>query len=187
MAFNINNFIKSGLTGGGARPSLFEVSLNFPPGFEYIRGTTEDKFRFTCRATSIPASTIGQVEVPYFGRTIKLAGDRTFADWNVTVMNDEDYLVRNAIESWHGSINSIVENNKTLPGNDYKSLTARVVQFSKSGQRDIKTYTFVNIFPVNVAEMALDWESTNQIQTFDVTFAYDYWIPNSGSSGLDLI
>lgn len=182
MAFNINEFIGRGLTEGGARPSLFQVTLNFPPGFTLIPGT-EEKFSFTCRATTIPASTIGQVDVPYFGRTIKLAGDRTFADWNVTVMNDEDYLVRDAFEAWHNSINSITGNNKALPGNVYKSLSATVVHFSKNGQRDIKAYTFVNIFPVNIAEMSLDWEATNQIQTFGVTFAYDYWLPFQGSTG----
>ncbi len=175
MPFNINNFTSLGLTKGGARPSLFDVTIQFPPGF-IPDSIAVEKFTFTCRATSIPASTIGQVEVPYFGRTIKLAGDRTFADWNVTIMNDEDYVVRNTFESWHSSINTIVGNRKIEENNIYKSLDAQVTHFGKTGDA-IKQYKFVRIFPVNVAEMALDWESTNQIQTFDVTFAYDYWEP----------
>lgn len=183
MPFNIDEFIGRGLTEGGARPSLFQVTLNFPPGFSFVQGA-EEKFRFTCRATSIPASTIGQVDVPYFGRTIKLAGDRTFADWNVTVMNDEDYSVRNAFEAWHNSINSIVTNNKAREGDIYKSLSADVEHFSKHNERTIKKYVFVNIFPVNIAEMNMDWDSTNQIQTFGVTFAYDYWLSSSNPQGI---
>jgi len=189
MAFNINEFIGRGLNKGGARPSLFDVVMTFPAdlgdsgnvGIEAL-----EKLRFTCRASSIPASTIGEVQVPYFGRQIKLAGDRVFANWSVTVMNDEDYLVRNAFEIWHNSINTIVSNIKTSTSpNDYKSATATVTQYSKDGG-PIKSYDFVNIFPLNLEEMGLDWDGTNQIQTFGVTFAYDYWLPRD-LNGADIM
>jgi len=178
MAFNIDNFVNRGLILGGARPSLFDVELNLPQGLTGISGRVRDKFRFTCRATSIPASTIASIDVPYFGRQVKLAGDRTFADWNVTVMNDEDYIVRDAFEAWHNAINTIVDNKKIpeFTGNSYRS-SATVRHYPKTGDGTIKLYSFVNMFPVNISEMGLDWETTNQIQTFDVTFAYDYWIP----------
>lgn len=180
MAFNINTFVGNGLTKGGARPSLFEVFMSFP-NVSGIPTDVENKFRFTCRSTSIPASTVSSIDIPYFGRTIKLNGDRTFADWNVTVMNDEDYIVRNAFEAWHNAINSIVSNKRELApaadGTGFKQ-NATVNHYSKSGSDVIiKTYNFVGMFPVNVAEMALDWEATNQVQTFGVTFAYDYWEP----------
>jgi hypothetical protein len=189
MAFNIDRFIGNGLTGGGARPSLFEVFMNFP-ATAGIPTDVGNKFRFTCRATSIPASTVASVDVPYFGRTIKLAGDRTFTDWNVTVMNDEDYIVRNAFEAWHNSINSIVSNRRVLDstsdGTGFKQ-TALVNHYSKEGNdKVIKSYNFVGLFPVSVDEMALDWESTNTIQTFGVTFAYDYWEPTTVSPSPDI-
>lgn len=182
MPFNISDFIGNGLELGGARPTLFEVYVVLPPGLTTVsRQAMENKFRFTCRATSIPASTVASVDVPYFGRQIKLAGDRTFADWSVTVMNDEDYLVRDTMEAWHNAINSIVGNNKTLPGQTYQG-QATVIQYGKSGNI-IKSYEFADIFPVQIDEMAVDWESTNQIQTFGTTFAYNYWIPNVISNG----
>ena len=88
MAFNINDFKTQGLTLGGARPTLFQVSVNLPSTITSLSPGFQPKFAFTCSATQIPASTIGQIDVPYFGRQIKVAGDRTFANWNVTVMND---------------------------------------------------------------------------------------------------
>jgi hypothetical protein len=189
MAFNINDFLGNGLSKGGARPSLFDVVMTFPNdlgesgnvGVEVL-----SKLRFTCRATSIPASTIGEVAVPYFGRQIKLAGDRVFANWAVTVMNDEDYSVRNAFEIWHNSINTIVSNRKTgISPNGYKTGIATVTQYSKEGSA-IKQYDFINIFPINLDEMNMDWDATNQIQTFGVTFAYDYWIPADANGAVSM-
>ena len=173
MAFNINDFKSRGLTLGGARPSLFQVEIN--PSFLTNTGVIE-KFSFTCRASEIPAATIADVSVPYFGRQIKLAGDRTFADWNVTVMNDEDYSVRNMFEDWSNQMNQFVGNTKLLPANTYKNSDAYVTHFGKDGVV-ISQYRFVGIFPTNISNMALDWDNTNAIQTFDVTFAYDYWVP----------
>jgi len=173
MAFNINEFKSRGLTKGGVRPSLFQVQINPNIGEDSV---ALDKFTFTCRASEVPAATIESVNVPYFGRQIKLAGDRTFGDWSVTVMNDEDYVVRNMFEDWSNKINQLVGNVKILPGNSYKFTDALVTQFSKDGGV-IRAYNFVGIFPVQVSNMALDWDNTNAIQTFDVTFAYDYWVP----------
>jgi hypothetical protein len=185
MAFNIDNFVSRGLTLGGARPTLFDVVVTFPSGVP-TSFEAQEKLKFTARATSIPASTVASVDVPYFGRTVKVAGDRTFADWSITVMNDEDYVVRNAFETWHNAINTIVSNvrlaDSGIGGNGYRG-EALVTQYSKSGSTTdfgyIKQYKFVNIFPVAVDEMALDWEAQNTIQTFGVTFAYDYWEPYS--------
>lgn len=173
MSFNINAFRSNGLTKGGARPSLFRVIMSTPFGSE--SGALE-KFTFTCRASEIPAATISSVDVPYFGRKIKLAGDREFADWSVTVMNDEDYLVRNMFEDWSNQMNQLVGNRKLLAANSYKDTDAVVEQFGKDGEL-IRAYNFVGIFPVNIGAMGVDWDSTNTIQTFDVTFAYDYWVP----------
>lgn len=173
MSFNINNFKSRGLTKGGVRASLFQVQINPNIG---ENSATIDKFTFTCRASEVPAASIEAVEVPYFGRKIKLAGDRTFGDWSVTIMNDEDYLVRDMFEDWSNQINQYAGNLKLLAANSYKSTDATVTQFSKDGSK-IRAYQFKGIFPTTVAAMGLDWDTTNQIQTFDVTFAYDYWVP----------
>jgi hypothetical protein len=175
MAFNINNFKTNGLSFGGARPSLFEVRVALP--YSLPNGESRSKFVFTCRASSIPASSIAPVEVPYFGRKIKLAGDRSFADWNVTVMNDEDYGVRRMFEQWSSSINTHETNRKREVDNQYKGVNSEVIQFGKTGPTDvIAKYIFVGLFPLEISAMELDWDSTNQIQTFNVTFAYDYYI-----------
>ncbi len=134
-----------------------------------------DKLRFTCRASSIPAATIAPVEVPYFGRKIKLAGDRTFADWSVTVMNDEDFIVRKMFEQWSNIINNYEENLKTAISNEYKTRDAQVFQYAKNGGAPISAYNFIGLFPLEISAMDLDWDATNTIQTFNVTFAYDYW------------
>jgi hypothetical protein len=177
MPFNIDQFRANGLTGGGARPSLFDVEItNFP----LITQTAGQKFQFTCSASEIPAATIGSIDVAYFGRQIKLAGDRTFADWTVTVQNDEDYQVRSMFETWSNSINQLVAN-KQLPvgngNNGYKSADAIIRQYGRSGSDNIlRSYKMVGIFPTNIGNMALDWDATNRIQTFDVTFSYDFWV-----------
>lgn len=187
MPFNINEFVTRGLPLGGARPTLFEVQIKFPQGngFSPVSRAGENQLRFVCRASSIPASNIASIDVPYFGRKVKVSGDRTFDDWDVTIMNDEDYVVRRAFEEWHSAINSIVPNLKvaTQPGESaptgYKGI-ATVNHHGKRGEI-IAQYQFVNIFPTTITAMGLDWDSTNQIQTFDVRFAYDYWLPFSAS------
>lgn len=173
MAFNISDFKNKGLTNGGARPSLFQVTLATP--FAATSGALS-KFTFTCRSSQIPAATVDSIPVPFFGRTIKLLGDRTYNDWPVTVMNDEDFLVRDMFENWSNLMNSFVGNQKLLAGNSYKSSDALVTQYGKDGSI-IKNYSFVGIFPIQIDPMDLDWDTTNQIQSFGVTFAYDYWVP----------
>lgn len=174
MPFDINTFKTNGLSLGGARPSLFEVKIALPD-LEFPDRNYLSKFTFTCRASSIPASSIASFDVPYFGRKIKLAGDRTFADWNVTVMNDEDYGVRRIFEQWSSNINSHEKNKKRQPNNLYKGVNSEVIQYGKSGNI-IANYIFVGLFPTEISAMDLDWDATNSIQTFNVTFAYDYYI-----------
>jgi hypothetical protein len=185
MAFNINDFIAKGLPLGGARPSLFDVNITFPQGAGFGGAITAgaQKLRFVCSASTIPASTIASIDVPYFGRKVKVSGDRTYDDWNVTVMNDEDYSVRIAFEEWHNAINSIESNIKVAsqPGESaptgYKGI-ATVRHFGKKGNT-IAVYEFVNIFPTSIEAMSLDWNATNTIQSFGARFAYDYWRPAS--------
>src|SRR5688572_27134003 len=180
--FNVSNFRANGLIQGGFRPSLFTVTLTFP-SLVATPGVSE-RVQFLARASSLPASVIDQIEVPYFGRKIKLEGNRTFEDWEVTIMMDEDMQLRNAFEAWHNSINTIISNRldprvaDTIPnfGNSYKT-TALVTAFKKEGPGDIdgegaiRTYKFDGIWPTVVSDVGLDWENVNQIGQFSVRFA----------------
>ena len=166
MAFNINEF-KSNLVGGGARPTLFQVQITNP-----ISAIADFKVPFMVRSAALPESNVGSYVVPYFGRQIKYAGDRTFGDWTVTIINDEDFLIRNAMEAWSNAINSHDSNSRALP-QTYKS-NAIITQYSKDG-RSLRTYVFEGIYPITVGSIPMGWESTDQIENFDVTFQYDLW------------
>ena len=176
MPFNIAAFKANGLVYGGARPSLFNVFLSVPVGIG-IDLVSVDKFRFVCRAAEMPESTISNIEIPYFGRRIKVAGERSFADWSVTVMNDEDFAVRGMLEAWSNAINRIVANvrNPNLAAEQYKT-DIEIVQYGKAGDI-IRSYMLVGAFPTQLSAITLGWDSQNAIETFNVTFSYDYWLP----------
>jgi len=166
MAFNINEF-KSQLTGGGARSNLFQVQILNP-----VDPSADFKAPFMIKTAGLPASSVGSFTVPYFGRQIKYAGDRTFAEWSVTIINDEDFLVRNSLEAWLNAINSHDSNVKSLP-QDYKS-NALITQYSKNGD-PLRTYVFEGLFPTGVDQIAMDWSTNDAIQEFGATFQYDMW------------
>ena len=178
MAFNVNE-IRSQLTLGGARASLFQVTFTNP-----ANSVADIKVPFLVRSSQIPESSLGVIEVPYFGRKVKLAGDRTFGDWSVTVINDEDFLIRNAMEEWSNKINSLQTNLRSFGSAApllYKS-TAEVTQFSKTGV-PIRSYKFNGIFPTTVAAIDLNWGDTDTIEEFQVTFQYDWWEVSGGVTG----
>lgn len=166
MPFNINEF-KSQLVGGGARPTLFQVQITNP-----ILPIADFKVPFMVKTAALPGSTLGSYVVPYFGRQVKYAGDRVFEDWPVTIINDEDFLIRNAMEAWSNAINSHDTNTRALP-QTYKS-NAIVTQYSKDG-RALRTYVFEGMYPVAVDAIPLSWEATDTIEEFGVTFQYDLW------------
>jgi len=178
MPFNIENF-KARLSGGGARPALFDVTVTNP-----INPAGDEKLKFTCKGAQIPDAPIGAFAVSYGGRDIKLAGESEFAAWAVTIINDEDYLVRNALEEWKHSMNThqgnIRANGATSNPSSYKS-DAVITHYSKEGQI-IKQYKFIGLFPSTVAAMEMSWETKNTIQDYGVTFEYDYWTSNTTDS-----
>jgi hypothetical protein len=181
MAFNIESFKSEGLIFGGARPSLFDVQITFPTNVNINDAVSVSRrLSLTCRAAQLPAATVGSIDVGYFGRMIKVAGDRTFADWTITVINDEDFLVRSAMEKWSNYINKLVANQRDGLGveTDYKA-NLTVKQYSKIGTI-IRAYTVVGAFPTTIDAIDLNWETQNQIETFGVTFSYDYWRPAEG-------
>jgi hypothetical protein len=116
------------------------------------------------------------VTVPYFGREVKVAGNRTFADWSVTILNDEDFAIRNAMESWVRGINENVTNLRQAVARTSQQygVDATVTQYSKTGQR-LKRYRFVGMFPTDISQIDLDWGSNDTIEEYTVNFAYQYW------------
>ena len=177
MAFNVNEFAGA-LKLGGARNSLFQVQITNP-----INGVADVQVPFLCKAAQIPAATLGVIEIPYFGRTIKQAGNRTFAEWAPTIINDEDFAVRNAMEQWSGTINSFQGNLNNAGGSNaslYKS-NATVTQYSETGDI-LRVYNFVGIFPSEVSSIDLSWDAET-IEEYTVTFQYDYWEVVGGTTG----
>jgi hypothetical protein len=174
MPFSINEF-KAQLSGGGARPSLFEVRITNP-----VSGLADFKVPLMVKAAQIPGHTTGSYTVPYFGRQIKYGGDRTFEDWSVTVINDEDFAIRNAMEAWSNSINSNESNTRALP-QDYKS-DAQVIQYGKD-QSILRQYTFQGLFPISIDPIELNWETQDTIEEFNITFQYDLWVVDGGKTG----
>jgi hypothetical protein len=174
MAFNVAEF-RANMIGDGARPNLFQVSLTFPT--IAANGTAAaQKATFMAKAAQLPGSTIGQVPVYYFGRELKFAGNRTFADWSLQIINDEDFTVRRALESWMNSINSHAGNIRS-PGAASPSgytVDAEVTQYGKTGE-PLKTYKFVGMYPLDLAPIDLDWGSNDTIEEYGVTFAYQWW------------
>jgi hypothetical protein len=178
MAFNINE-IRAQLNLGGARPALFQVTITNP-----VNQIADLKTPFMVRAAAIPASTLGLIEVPYFGRRIKVAGDRRFDPWEVTVINDEDFLVRNAMEQWNNAINSY-EGNITQLGSGAPSLyksQATVTHYGKAGEI-LRVYQFNGLWPETVSSIGLDWAAQDTIEEFNVVFQYDSFEVIGGVTG----
>lgn len=181
MPFNISSFKSNGLVYGGARPSLFQVFLSVPTGIG-IDNVSVDKFRFVCKTAELPESNLSSIDIPYFGRRIKVAGERSFNDWSVTIMNDEDFSVRSMFETWSNAMNRLVSNVRDpgVSAEQYKT-DLEVIQYGKDGG-EIRSYQFVGAFPTAIGAIGLNWESANSIEEFGVTFAYDYWVPGIESS-----
>lgn len=160
---------KSKLIGGGARNNLFKCIVNFPA---YAGGDTE-LTSFLCKAGQLPASVVAELAVPFRGRQLKIAGDRTFENWTITVINDTTMEVRNAMERWSNGINEHVNNTGLLNPNDYMADMA-VEQLDRAGNVT-KRYDIKGAFPVNISAIELSYDTNDQIEEFTVDLAYQYW------------
>lgn len=160
---------KSKLRGGGARPNLFKATVNFPA---YAGGDVE-LTSFLCKAAQLPASVMNVIEVPFRGRQLKIAGDRTFETWTVTVLNDTDFNVRNAMERWMNGINAHSANTGLTNPVDYEA-DLIVEQLDKDGTT-VKTYQFRGCFPTNVSAIDVNYETVDTVEEFTVEFQVQYW------------
>lgn len=168
MSLNVDDF-KSKLVGGGARPSLFRVTCNFPS----FAGGDPEFASFMIKGAQIPADVIGMITVPFRGRQVKIAGNRTFEDLNLTIINDEGYKIRRAFEDWMSGINDHVDNVGATNPTDYQADIA-VEQLDQQGFV-VRSYVFRGCFPTNVAAIDLNFETIDAIEEYAVTLAYQYW------------
>ena len=176
---NISQF-KSKLIGGGARPNLFEVELTtLPPNV--VSNWDADIFQFMCKAASLPAQNIANIDIPFRGRIFKVAGDRTIDTWTITVINDEDFRFRNAFENWTQQIANLDDNMGTTDPSAYM-VNAKVYQLGRGSEKSsqnnggtenvvLKEYEFINIFPTNVSAIDLSYDTGDTIEEFTVEFA----------------
>ena len=166
----ISNF-KSKWTGGGARANLFEVVLTFPDAAQPDSAVLE-KARFLVKGANLPASNVAQIEVPFRGRVLKIAGDRTFDSWTVTVINDTDFAIRSAFERWSNTINRLSDNTGLVNPADYQA-DAYVYQLDRDGST-LRSYRFYDTFPTQVGPIELSYDAQG-IQEFTVELQVQYY------------
>jgi hypothetical protein len=195
MAESTIQKFKSTLIGGGARPNLFEVRI---PGAIPGGGVLDDTFSILCKASSLPASNIGMIDVPFRGRNFKVAGDRTFDEWSVTVINDESFSIRRVFEDWMNFIGQYGDSSGATEPNSYmvdayvKQLTKLPANIRTTGSeagigQGLDTtnanktqetiYKFHDIFPTSISAIDLSYDSTNTIEEFSISFQVQYWTP----------
>tara|TARA_B110000908_G_scaffold85061_1_gene101645 strand:- start:78 stop:608 length:531 start_codon:yes stop_codon:yes gene_type:complete len=160
---------KSKLTGGGARPNLFKATLNFPLGIT----TDNEKASFMCKAASLPSSVIAPIMVPFRGRQLQIAGDRTFEPWTVTIINDTDMSVRNAFEKWMNEINNHTTGGGLTNPASYDA-DMSIEQLDKAGN-SLKRYDIKGVWPTNVSAIELSYDTADTIEEFTVELQVTYW------------
>jgi hypothetical protein len=186
---------KSQLVGGGARPNLFEVDITFPTGNNFNQnvqgGNTSfdlNNFKFLCKAAALPASNIAPIDVPFRGRILKVAGDRTFDTWTVTVINDENFKHRRSFESWMHNIGQYSDHSGVTSPLSYmgqgavyqlgRALPGQQVRADRNSSAPILAqYEFVDIFPTNISQIDLSYDTSDTIEEFTVEFQVQYFYP----------
>jgi hypothetical protein len=162
--------MKAQLRGGGARPNLFQVTMNFPA---LVIKENPGSYTYMCKMSSLPGSTIAPIEVPFRGRKLQIAGDRTFDPWSITVINDTDFAVRNAYEDWMNMINEHKRNTGLTDPTSYMA-DMIVEQLDKDGSV-LKKYDIRGTFPTTLGAIELDYGSENVIEEFEVELQVQYW------------
>jgi hypothetical protein len=192
MAYTLSEF-KRALQGGGARPNLFEVTIPSPPsGVNFGGAGDRDTFSMLCKSAALPASNIAPIDVPFRGRIFKVAGDRTFDTWTITIINDENFIIRRAMEFWMQKIGQYQDGSGDTNPNDYMA-DAIVKQLGRNksttgpgtnsgqGLKPIAQYKFYDIFPTNISQIDLSYDTSDTIEEFTVEFQVQWW--NSENPG----
>ena len=182
MAFKVTDIINESMDG--ARVSLFMAEIKFP---DAVAGGKHagNISRFLIKSAALPASTLGIIELPFMGRKIKIAGDRTFEDWETTIINDEQMDVRTAIEGWSDAINGYQSNKPSFANSmDYRT-SATITQLSTRGI-PIRTYKFHEVWPSTIAAIDVAWETTDTIEEFRCTWTDDFFTAANGADGINM-
>lgn len=193
---------KSKLAGGGARSNLFEVSIPAFPSI--VPGWDNETFTFMCKGAPIPAANVNPVDVSFRGRILRVAGDRTYDPWSITVINDENFKIRAAFEAWSNAINRMETGTGVTRPDSYMAANALVQQLGRGydtgiesstisnlannqSVNPIRTYVIHNIWPTNVSPIDLNWDSTDQIQNFTVDFQMTHWTAGNANGVTDQV
>ena len=192
MTTKLNNFLSK--IGEGVKPNMFVVDVSWPTDLDNKpEGDNRELVNLLCKSTALPASNIGVIEVPFRGRTVKIAGDRTFDTWTATFFNDKDFKIRSYFEKWLEQINTHESNNAPLfvPTNSNAGYMAsvKVKQMRKDDRESgsiLRQYDLLHAFPTSVSQIDLAYDSNDQIEEFSVEFQYSYWTsPGSPESNLN--
>jgi len=202
----LSNF-KSVLKGGGARPNLFEVQIPKFPDYTTKDGEMLKDLQFMCKAANLPASNVAPIDVPFRGRILKVAGDRTFDPWTLTIINDEDFKIRHAMETWMNGISKLSNNTGASNPNAYMvdayvyqlgrgtagqiettnaapdALTGRTAAGTKANV--LRSYRFYDIFPTAISEIALSYDTGDTVEEFTVEFQVQYFEVAAGPGGIN--
>jgi hypothetical protein len=177
--FNVERF-KSALTNGGARPNQFAVQLSFPT---YVTGAALAVARapFLVSVAELPGQTVNPAIVQYRGREVKFVGDRVYAPWTITVLNDAEMSIRTAMEQWMNGMEDYANKFGRLQPSEYQR-DMQVFQLDRNGNA-LKSYNIVNGFPVDLSPVALDFGANDQISSFTVTFQYQHFTTSNNPLG----
>ena len=163
---------RSQLLGGGARSNQFRIEINNPPAGAV--NIPIENAAFLCTAANLPGMAVGEIAIPFRGRTLYLAGDRTFEPWDVTFLNDTNFAIRNAMERWNNSVNHLATGQGLTEPAQYMA-DIRVSQLDRD-DRLLKTYTLINAFPLSVSSIELSASETSAIEQFSVSFRYQHFV-----------
>lgn len=169
---------KAKMSGGGTRSNLFEVELSFPAALN-IDAPTLDKSRFLVKAAALPSALVTPINVAFRGRILKLAGDRTFETWTITIINDTDFSIRSAFEQWSNYINNVNDGSGVTDPALYQS-DANIYQLNRDGSI-LRSYRFYDLFPTSVAAIPVSYDTDN-VQEFTVEMQVLYWEAVRGTS-----
>ena len=181
---NVSSFLQT--IGQGVKPNMFLVDVRFP---DTLSKQTEDLnlTNILCKSAALPGSNLGVIEVPFRGRTVKIAGDRTFDTWTATFFNDKDFKLRSFFEQWANSINTHDDNSAPLfkpnksDGYMGELIVKQLEKDASEGGAVLRQYTLLHCFPTNVSPIDLAYDSNDQIEEFTVEWQYSYFTAQGGT------
>jgi len=180
---NVSTFL--GRIGQGVKPNMFLVDVKFPDTLD--KTSEQELINVMCKSAALPGSNLGVIEVPFRGRTVKIAGDRTFDTWTATFFNDKDFKLRSFFEQWANSINTHDDNTAPLftpnksSGYMGELIVKQLEKDTSDGGSVLREYTLVHCFPTNVSPIDLAYDSNDQIEEFTVEWQYSYFTAKGGS------